>query len=124
MPINNIKNISEVMYMKINQITNKEVEAGRNVERNRVNNRERVEERAQVQPRLEQVENRTSNQEVRSEFSTKRLIETAVKESENMPEVREEKVAEIKRQIQEGTYNVSNREIARAMIAGLLNEIV
>lgn len=57
------------------------------------------------------------------EVSSQKLIESAVQKILSMPEIREEKVAQIKAQIQSGTYNVSNREIARAMIATLLDEI-
>jgi negative regulator of flagellin synthesis FlgM len=55
--------------------------------------------------------------------SSQKLIESAVQKIFPMPEIREEKVAQIKAQIQSGTYNVSNKEIARAMIANLLDEI-
>jgi len=41
-----------------------------------------------------------------------------------MPEIREEKVAQIKTQIKSGTYNVSNKEIACAIIGNFLKEIV
>lgn len=57
------------------------------------------------------------------EVSSQKLVESAVQKTLSMPEIREEKVAQIKAQIQAGTYNVSNREIARAMIATLLDEI-
>jgi len=57
------------------------------------------------------------------EVSSQKLIENAVQKILSMPEIREEKVAQIKAQIQSGTYNVSNKDIARAMIANLLNEI-
>jgi negative regulator of flagellin synthesis FlgM len=40
-----------------------------------------------------------------------------------MPEVRENKVAELKAQIESGTYQVSNRAIARAMVGTLLSEM-
>ena len=57
------------------------------------------------------------------EVSSQKLIEGAVQKILTMPEIREEKVAQIKAQIQSGTYNVSNKEIARAMISNLLDEI-
>ncbi|PMP97568.1 MAG: flagellar biosynthesis anti-sigma factor FlgM [Thermodesulfobacterium geofontis] len=57
------------------------------------------------------------------EVSSQKLIESAVQKTLSMPEIREEKVVQLKAQIQAGTYNVSNREIARAMIATLLDEI-
>jgi negative regulator of flagellin synthesis FlgM len=57
------------------------------------------------------------------ELSSQNLIEKAVKRTSQLPEIREEKIAQIKAQIEAGTYNVSNREIARAMVGTLLNEI-
>jgi len=57
------------------------------------------------------------------EVSSQKLIESAVQKILSMPEIREEKVAQIKAQIQSGTYNVSNQEIARAMISNLLDKI-
>ncbi|QER42502.1 flagellar biosynthesis anti-sigma factor FlgM [Thermodesulfobacterium sp. TA1] len=57
------------------------------------------------------------------ELSSKKVVENAVKKAASLPEIREEKVSQIKAQIEAGTYNVSNREIARAMVGSLLNEI-
>jgi negative regulator of flagellin synthesis FlgM len=57
------------------------------------------------------------------EVSSQKLIESAVQKILSMPEIREEKVAQIKAKIQSGIYNVSNQEIARAMITTLLDEI-
>lgn len=58
------------------------------------------------------------------EITSQRFIETAIRKAENLPEVREEKVNRIKEQVESGTYQVSNREIARAMIGSILNEII
>ena len=120
MPINNIKNISEVMYMKINELGGKNTEEVRQTRQNRrevVGTRETGE--VQVQNR---VQTRARVREV-VRFQARNMVENAVNKAVNMPEIREEKVAQIKQQVQTGTYNVSNREIARAMIGNLLNEI-
>ncbi len=124
MPINNIKNMGEVMYMKIAELGNKPVQdANRAGDAQQVKNRQQV--RGQAGARETQRAAQTQTQEqVRVEFGTKRMIEGAVKKAAQMPEVREEKVAQLREQIQQGTYQVSNRQIARAMIGGLLNEIV
>jgi len=58
------------------------------------------------------------------ELTSQRLIENAVKKTENLPEVREEKIRQIKSQIETGKYQVSNREIARAMVGSILSEII
>lgn len=58
------------------------------------------------------------------EISSQKLIENAIKKISSMPEIREEKIIKIKAQIQSGTYNVSNKEIAAAMIKSLLSETV
>ncbi len=124
MPINNIKNMGEVMYMKIAELGNKPVQ-----DANRAGNAQQVKNRQQVRGQAGARETQRAAQaqtqeQVRVEFGTKRMIEGAVKKAAQMPEVREEKVAQLREQIQQGTYQVSNRQIARAMIGGLLNEIV
>lgn len=58
------------------------------------------------------------------ELTSQRLIENAIRKTENLPEVREEKINRIKEQVESGTYQVSNRDIARAMIGSILNEII
>ncbi len=68
-------------------------------------------------------EERPFNQTEVVEVSSQKLVERAVNRTQAMPEIREERVAEIRARVQAGTYRVSNREVARAMIANLLNEI-
>ncbi len=68
-------------------------------------------------------EERPVNQTEVVEVSSHRLVERAVNRTQAMPEIREERVAEIRAKVQAGTYRVSNREVARAMIANFLNEI-
>jgi len=116
MPINNIKNIPEVMYMKINNIAGKNLEDLKNIKE--AKKRENVTNK--IAPPKQEL--RTKNTET-VRLASQKMIEKAVKKTGNMPEIREEKVAQIKAQVQEGTYNVSNREIARSMIGNLLNEI-
>jgi len=122
MPINNIKNAGEVMYMKIAELGNKPVQNAERVE-NRQQVRERQQVRAEVRAGQAQTVQAQNQAQVRVEFGAKRIVEGAVKQAAKLPEVREEKVAQLREQIQQGTYQVSNRQIARAMIGNLLNEI-
>ncbi len=72
---------------------------------------------------LTQSNEKVGSQTEKVEFSSKSLIEYAIKKISLLPETREEKVSKIKAQIQAGTYKVSNKEIARALISSILNEI-
>ncbi|MCX8042446.1 MAG: flagellar biosynthesis anti-sigma factor FlgM [Thermodesulfobacteriaceae bacterium] len=113
MPINNINNNLGVIYMKIDEIGGKGVQnLGEVQERTRRVRTERVSSEEQ------------NNSSDRVELSTKTLTETAIQKASSFPEVREERVAQIRAQIQQGTYQVSNRQIARAMLGTLINEIV
>ncbi len=115
MPINNIKNMPEVMYMKINELGGRNIGDLKNIKeaRKRENPARPAAVRQEAPARATEV----------VEFSAKNMVQNAVKKAAAMPEIREEKVAQIKAQVQAGTYNVSNREIARSMIGNLLNEI-
>jgi len=112
MPINNIKR-PEVTYMKINDLTlqkpgvakEKEIKTGK------------------TEGNVPTKENQLQRSPVHIEVSTKNLVENAKAKAMNFPEVREEKVAKLREQIQSGTYQVSNRELARAMIGTLLSEM-
>ena len=102
--------------MKINGITGKNIENLRDIKEARIK-----EENLKVG--TTKPEKNITNQTEVIELSSQKLVERAVKKVLSMPEIREEKVAQIKAQIESGTYNVSNREIARAIIRNLLNEI-
>ena len=102
--------------MKINSITGKNIENLKDIKEARVR-----EENLKV--KTTKPEEKTINQTEVVELSSQKLVERAVKKVLSMPEIREEKVAQIKAQIESGTYNVSNREIARSIIKNLLNEI-
>jgi len=102
--------------MKINGITGKNIENLKDIKEARIR-----EENLKV--RTTKPEEKAINQTEVVEFSSQKLVERAVKKSLSMPEIREEKVAQIKAQIKSGTYNVSNKEIARSIIKNLLNEI-
>ncbi len=116
MPISNIKNTAEVAYMKINNIAGKNVKNTKDIRG--ANRKENVVNR-NVTPKHTA---RTRNAET-VQLASKKMVKNAVNKAMNMPEVREEKVAQIKAQVQQGTYNVSNSAIARSMIGNLLNEI-
>jgi len=102
--------------MRINSITGRNIENLKDIKEARV--REENLKVGTTKP-----EEKTINQTEVAELSSQKLVEKAVKKALSMPEIREEKVAQIKAQIKSGTYNVSNREIARAIIGNLLNEI-
>jgi len=102
--------------MKINSITGRNIENLKDIKEARI--REENLKVGTTKP-----EKKTTNQTEVAELSSQKLIERAVKKILSMPEIREEKVAQIKAQIKSGTYNVSNREIARAIIGNFLNEI-
>ncbi|SCY86926.1 flagellar biosynthesis anti-sigma factor FlgM [Alkaliphilus peptidifermentans] len=46
-------------------------------------------------------------------------LQMAFRALKNLPEIREEKVKEIKDRIQQGTYNVTGSEIAEKMLEGI-----
>jgi len=102
--------------MKINGIIGKNIENLKDIKEARIK-----EENLKVG--TTKPEEKTTNQTEVVELLSQKLVERAVKKALSMPEIREEKVAQIKAQIESGTYNVSNREIARAIIGNLLNEI-
>ena len=103
--------------MKINNITGKNIENLKDVKEARIR-----EENLKV--RTTKPEEKTTNQTEVIEISSQKLVERTVKKVLSMPEIREEKVAQIKAQIESGTYNVSNKEIACAIIGNFLKEIV
>lgn len=54
-----------------------------------------------------------------------RDVKEARAQLDSIPDVREEKVAEIKSQLEKGTYNIDGKKIARNMIReSLIDEIV
>ncbi len=112
MPINNIKNAAGVAYMKINNVTGRDTQGVKNIRREAP---ARAENRVQVRENNQQAD--------RVELRTRQMVENAVARTREMPEVREEKIAEVRQRIQAGNYNVSNREIARAMVGSILNEV-
>jgi len=102
--------------MRINGITGKNIENLKDIKEARI--REENLKVGTAKP-----EEKAINQTEVIKLSSQKLVEKAVKKALSMPEIREEKVAQIKAQIKSGTYNVSNKEIARAIIRNLLNEI-
>jgi len=102
--------------MKINGVIGKNIENLRDIKEAR--KREELSKVGTTKP-----EEKSTNQTEVVEVSFQKLIERALDKTLSMPEIREEKVAEVKERVQSGNYRVSNREIARAMILNLLNEI-
>jgi negative regulator of flagellin synthesis FlgM len=102
--------------MKISGYTPKNLEDLKNI-------KEAIKKEENLKVGSAKTKEKPSSQTEVVEVSSQKLIESAVQKILSMPEIREEKVAQIKAQIQSGTYNVSNKEIARAMIANLLDEI-
>ncbi len=118
MPIYNIKNDPGVMYMKINDIKTANPPE---VKQKEVKRRENPSPAAQgTQVQSQEAPQRVSDQ---VSLTTKRLVEEARARAKSMPEVRENKVAELRAKIESGTYQVPNRAIARAMVGTLLSEM-
>jgi negative regulator of flagellin synthesis FlgM len=118
MPINNINNNAEVMYMKINNVKTVNPQE---VKQSEVRRKENLTPLAQGAPlQRQEAPQRVSDQ---VSLTTKRLVEEARARAKSMPEIRENKVAELKAKIESGTYQVSNRAIARAMVGTLLSEM-
>lgn len=83
-----------------------------------------------VRERINRSENER-NVEVSPRNSTRDSVSLRIKEIlkeaqsgvENYPEVREDRVRELQARIREGTYQVSNKDLARAMLRALLADI-
>jgi len=118
MPINNIKTNVGGVYMKINDIKTGNPPEVKHKEVMRQENPAPAAQGASVQ--RQEAPQRVSDQ---VSLTTKRLVEEARTRAESMPEVRETKVAELKAKIESGTYQVSNRAIARAMVGTLFSEM-
>lgn len=101
------------MAMKINEILNYKIgitkEKDVRAERSSVNNFNEKETSQKAQDQII--------------ITAKAVIENARSKISNFPEVREAKVSQLREQIQNGTYQISNRDIARAMIGTLFSEI-
>ena len=71
-------------------------------------------------------EKQASSGEEKVELSAKaRDIQKIKKALDNVPDIRGEKVAQLKRSIEEGTYNVKAENVARKMLKeNLLDEIL
>jgi len=104
------------MAMKISGITGKNIEDLKDIRETK--KKEETPKAGIIRP-----EEKPVNQAEVVEVSSQKLIESAIQKISSLPEVREEKVSQIREKIQSGTYSISNREIARAMILNLLNEI-
>lgn len=112
MPINNIKNL-EGIYMKINDLATSKttIKQEREIQREGLKNEEKVSQGEKSVPRD------------RVEISHTKIISSALKKSETLPQVREDKVSQLKQAIAEGKYQISNKDLAQAMIRSLLSEI-
>lgn len=108
--------MAEGTYMKINDLITQKV----NVNREREIQKEKPVEGKVNKPEDQGVE-KVERDKV--EITLSQAIEKAVNKSKELPEVREEKVSRVKESIDRGTYQVSNRDLARAMIRSLLTEI-
>ena len=64
---------------------------------------------------------RTGGVEDRLEFSTSiREFQQLEKQAQEAPEIRAERVADIKRELNSGTYNIKAEKVADAMIRGAI----
>lgn len=111
MPINNIKSV-EGNYMKINELTTQKTNVKREVQRERP-----------VEGNVNKAENQEVAPKDKVEIAFSQVVDRAVNKSKELPEIREEKVARVREAIEKGTYQVSNRDLARAMLRSLLTEI-
>ena len=59
----------------------------------------------------------------RVELRGSQMMERARARVREMPEVREERVEALRKEIEAGTYNVAPSEVARAMLSDLLKDI-
>ncbi|WP_167344319.1 flagellar biosynthesis anti-sigma factor FlgM [Caldimicrobium thiodismutans] len=96
--------------MKINELTPQKTEIKREIQKGRP--QEQPKENEQLKITQDQVQ-----------LSIKPAIENAKAKASSLPEIREEKVSQLKEQIASGNYQVSNQQIARAMVGSLLSEI-
>lgn len=72
----------------------------------------------------EQVASSSVSKKDRSEISEQaKLYQATTKDLRNLPEVREEKIAAIKKDIDSGTYKVSGKDVAKKMITYSLNDL-
>lgn len=70
-----------------------------------------------------QAEKIKTTREDRIELRGSQIVERAKARVREMPEVREERVEALKRQIESGSYNVPPEQVARAMLSDLLKDI-
>jgi len=83
----------------------------------------------QVKPKTEEITEKDLRQQaIKSDTvvisDTAKRIQEAQAQLETIPEVRSEKVAEIKRRIEDGTYEIKPEKIAEKMIReSLLNDL-
>lgn len=56
--------------------------------------------------------------------NTAKYFQVALKAAKDSPDIREEKVEQIKQQIETGTYNVSAEEVAKKMMAEFFNHSI
>ena len=77
----------------------------------------------QLYNRNKKIEKTNSTESVRDEIqiSTKaKDFQYAMKAFRNLPEIREEKVAKIKEQIENNTYNISGKEVADKIMESIM----
>lgn len=101
--------------MKINEIKGKNIE-----DLNYIKETRKKEETTKLDKTG--LNEKVASQTERVELSSQKFIENAIKKINALPEIREEKITQIKAQIQAGSYKVSNKEIAKSMIRSLLTK--
>ena len=83
-----------------------------------------VQDKDKVDATSEQPEKQQTKADTVVLSDTAKKVQEAQKQLETMPDVREDKVAELKEQIENGTYNIDEDEIAGKIIKdALLNDL-
>ena len=84
-----------------------------------------VQDKDKVEATPEQPEKQQTKADTVVLSDTAKKVQEAQKQLETMPDVREDKVAQIKEQIENGTYDMDEEKIAGKMIKdALLNDLI
>ena len=83
-----------------------------------------VQEKDKVDATQEQPEKQQTKADTVVLSDTAKKVQEAQKQIETIPDVREDKVAQLKEQVENGTYDMDEEKIARKMISdALLNDL-
>ena len=84
-----------------------------------------VQDKDKADPTVEQSEKQQAKADTVVLSDTAKQLQEAKKQLEAIPDVREDKVAQIKEQIENGTYEINEEKIADKMLKdSLLNDLI